>query len=200
MLQIARKLIFYTVTTVAVAGHLAPSPVLAAASVAVSAAPPAVGTGSDRLGVVIESSGAICMAVGAQPLRKDALVTLVVVDLSNGVQSIRGAFVDGPGVGCSPDMPAGQPLVRLRLRFGDLQDGAPAFGIIGTPSLLFVDQLVSGPLTEGGGPVSFQMCSAARGLHLTAWEQVKGKQVRIWHSYVDMHVDLDEDCESGEVS
>ncbi len=90
-------------------------------------------------------------------------------------------------------------LVALDLGEVALEAGEVAIGVVDPPRPVEVHEGQAGVELEGDGvPLRFRACTAAEGLHLTAWSGKPLEGPRRWHAYHYLGYDVEPTCREAD--
>lgn len=146
-----------------------------------------------RIGVAIMRRGVVCMHIAAPGLR--AHYPALLIDAGEPQSSAKAEALR-PDSTCAV---AGQSGYRLRVTAGAIAEGT-VLAAIPAPWIARQtrDGLILVEIGGGLGTVAFHSCASADGVHITAWRERPLEGTRLWHSYVYLGMDLDQDCKPEE--
>lgn len=150
------------------------------------------------VGVAIGTGQGACAAINDAPAAVGEIVTLVTPNLP---QRLMSATLEARrGTLCPMLQQANLPgsVFGIHIAKGELRSGELA---IVTRRSLNAFRQRSGEVigTDAHQPsVYFSTCTGREGIHLSAWSDQPPKAKRLWHTYVYLGYDVDENCTAEE--
>jgi hypothetical protein len=155
---------------------------------------------SSQIGVAVERSGKVCLAIHRLSFVAGSRLTLV---LLRAPQSTAEAEVLRPADSTCPKPDASDKSLRsyeIRVLKGSLEQSTPAIAVFGSsnPFMKHGDS-VTADVDGDGKPESFRSCAGSEGLHLTVWSGKPVEGERRWHQYYYLGYDVEADCTTKDI-
>jgi len=154
--------------------------------------PPKPADYNSRVGIAIQLSTGVCLAIANTRLAPNTGLSLVT---PTQPQAVAEGVIAGAGPACPGVVDPGMSNYTVRIQQGKVEDDLVLIALLDSSKISIADHgAILVDLGSGSGPSAFRSCTSAEGVYVSVWSGKPLESARLWRGYYHLDYDAEPSC------